>query len=306
MLAAHFADLYGVDADAHGRLKSLPGGQRALPLGGDGAPLVWEFAVAEIAAELQVTTASARRLVGDALAIRHRLPRLWRRVYDGAVPSWRARFVAKATKDLTQAQAMRVDDHVADYADGRLAFKRFADKVEAEVLAADPDAATQRERKAAEEEFAKVGQTNTHGRKTLYVKSSAAEMTRIDASISYLAEALRFFGDTDNEDRRRTKAVLLMANPLQALELLQALKTARSRAAAGDDGDAAAGTDAAAGDRRRGAGGRHSRRRAGWRPELWTPPAPRTVPGSRRGTTSTTVPAPTTVRTTRRSTASTT
>ncbi len=192
-----------------------------------------------------ITTANARRLVGDALAVRHRLPRLWARVYAGAVPSWRARFVAKATRDLTQAQAMRVDDQVADYADGRLAFKRFADKVAAEVLAADPDAATERERKAAEEEFAKVGQTTTHGRKTLYVKSSAAEMTRIDATISYLAEALRYFGDTDNEDRRRTKAVLLLANPLQALQLMQALKTARSHtqhpgtAGDGDGGDAA-------------------------------------------------------------------
>ncbi len=53
-------------------------------------------------------------------------------------------------------------------------------------------------------------------------------MTRIDATISYLAEALRYFGDPDNEDRRRTKAVLLLANPLQALQLMQALKTARS------------------------------------------------------------------------------
>ncbi len=82
-------------------------------------------------------------------------------------------------------------------------------------------------------------------------------MTRIDATISYLAEALRYFGDTDNEDRRRTKAVLLLANPLQALQLMQALKTARSHTA---QPDAAPATTAADGARRwcRGrAGGRH-------------------------------------------------
>lgn len=252
VLAAHFADLYSIDADAHGTLRSTPGGQRALPLGGEGAPLVWEFAVAEIAAELQMTPASARRLVGDALATRHRLPRLWQRVHDCEVAPWRARMVAKATRDLTRAKAMVVDDNVADYADGRLPYKRFADRVDGEVLAADPEAATAREKRAAEEEFAKVGQTNTHGRKTLYVKSSAAEMIRIDATISYLAEALRALGDTDNEDRRRTKAVLLMANPLQALELMQALRTARSREAAAEDAGGEApgegGTDAAAGD----------------------------------------------------------
>jgi hypothetical protein len=234
VLAAHMADLYNADADTTGRLRSLPGGQRALPLGGDGAPLVLEFAIAEIAAELHVTTTSAKKLVADALMVRHRLPRLWQRVYDGSVPPWRARKVAEATRHLTRAQAMVVDDNVADYADGRLAYGRFMDKVAAEVIAADPDAAADAERKAAEQEFAKVGQANTHGRKTLYVKSSAAEMTRVDATISYLAEALRTLGDTDNEDRRRTKAVLLMANPFQALELMQALKVARSRSAAGD------------------------------------------------------------------------
>jgi hypothetical protein len=229
VLAAHMADLYNVDADTTGKLRSLPGGQRALPLGGDGAPAVLEFAVTEIAAELHMTTTSAKRLVADALMVRHRLPRLWQRVYDGCVPSWRARKVAQATRQLTKAQAIVVDDNVADYADGRLAYSRFMDKVAAEVIAADPDAAADAERKAAEQEFAKIGQANTHGRKTLYVKSSAAELTRIDATISYLAEALRALGDTDNEDRRRTKAVLLMANPLQALELMQALKAARSR-----------------------------------------------------------------------------
>ncbi|HEY0772701.1 MAG TPA: hypothetical protein VGD51_01365, partial [Nocardioidaceae bacterium] len=228
VLAAHLADLYNIDADAHGRMRSQPGGQRALPLGGDGAPRVLEFAIAEIAAELAMTTTSVRRLVGDAVAVRSRLPRLWARMYAGAVPPWRARKVAHATRDLTKAQAMVVDDRVADYADGRLAYGRFMDKVAAEVVAVDPDAATERERKAAQEEFAKVGQTTTHGRKTLYVKTSTAQMTRIDATISYLAEALRYFGDPDNEDRRRTKAVLLLANPLQALQLMQALKTARS------------------------------------------------------------------------------
>jgi hypothetical protein len=97
VLAAHFADLYGVDADAHGRMRSQPGGQRALPLGGDGAPRVLEFAIAEIAGELAMTTTSVRRLVADAVAVRSRLPRLWARMYAGAVPPWRGLSPATAT-----------------------------------------------------------------------------------------------------------------------------------------------------------------------------------------------------------------
>ena len=53
-------------------------------------------------------------------------------------------------------------------------------------------------------------------------------MTRIDATIAYLADALKALGDLDDEDRRRTKAVLLMANPDQALTLLQAIATHRA------------------------------------------------------------------------------
>jgi hypothetical protein len=224
VLAAHFADLHHPDA-AVGDRKVLPGADRGVQLGGRGTPLVLELAIAEAAAELHTTTFAARRLVGDALETRHRLSRIWTRVVACEVPVRVARKIAQATRDLTPAQAADVDDSLAEYADGRLPYGRFLDVLEAAVVAADPEAAAERERLKAVERFAKVGQSNDHGNKTLYVRTDAAAMTRIDATIAYLADALKTLGDPDPENQRRTKAILLMANPHQALTLIQALHT---------------------------------------------------------------------------------
>ena len=140
-----------------------------------------------------------------------------------------ARKVAVATRDLTPEQALFVDAGVAEYADGRLSWSRFETVLEARVVEADPEAAAAREAAAAAEQFAKVGRSNEHGQKTLYVRSTAAVITRIDATLDYLCQALRALGDTETADELRVKAMLLLANPLQAVELLTAYKHAHSR-----------------------------------------------------------------------------
>jgi hypothetical protein len=167
VLAAHFADLHHPDATVGGDRQVLPGADRGVQLGGRGTPLVLELAIAEAAAELHTTTFAARRLVGDALETRHSLPRIWTRVVACEVPVRLARKIAQATRDLTPAQAGDVDDTLAEYADGRLPYGRFLDVLEAAVVAADPEAAAERERLKAIERFAKVGQSNDHGNKTL-------------------------------------------------------------------------------------------------------------------------------------------
>src|SRR4051794_7186961 len=67
------------------------GQDTGIPIAGQGAPLVSEFAVAEFAAALGLTAAAGRSLVGHALELAHRLPRLWARVQDGSLAPWRAR-----------------------------------------------------------------------------------------------------------------------------------------------------------------------------------------------------------------------
>jgi len=118
---AHTED--GVVADQHGPFGLLRSDAHLLPgadvfgeLGGPGAPLVSEFCVVEIAAALGLSTDSGRRLVGNAVELRHRLPRLWKRVIDGVLPVWRARKIAQETTQLTLDGAEFVDRHLAPVA----------------------------------------------------------------------------------------------------------------------------------------------------------------------------------------------
>ena len=93
------------------------------PIAGDGCPLVAEFCVAELGTVLGISTTSAKKLIGHALELRHRLPRLWAQVQSGQVPAWRARTVAEATihttPALTREAAAFVDAQVAAVA-GRI------------------------------------------------------------------------------------------------------------------------------------------------------------------------------------------
>ena len=86
---------------------------RFVPIAGDGAPLVGEFAVAEFAAAVGMTTDAGKVLVGQAVELAHRLPKLWSLVGAGRVPGWQARRVADKTMSLCPEAAGFVDAQVA-------------------------------------------------------------------------------------------------------------------------------------------------------------------------------------------------
>ena len=53
------------------------------PIAGPGCPLVAEFCIAELGAVLGISSTAAKKLIGHALELRHRLPRLWAQVHVG-------------------------------------------------------------------------------------------------------------------------------------------------------------------------------------------------------------------------------
>ncbi len=90
------------------------------PIAGPGCPEVDEFAPAELGAVLSMSTTAAKRLIGNALELRHRLPRLWAGVQTGTVSVWRARAVAEATSHASVSLSIEaagwVDAQVATVA----------------------------------------------------------------------------------------------------------------------------------------------------------------------------------------------
>jgi hypothetical protein len=129
--------------------ESIPWGERDLQVAGDGAPTVAEFAIAEFALAIGLSTDAGFGYVGDAVELAHRLPRLWARVSAGQVPVWKARKVAQATKSLPMDAAGYVDRHLAPVAH-RCSLAQVERSVEAARAEYDPADAEERRLAAAE------------------------------------------------------------------------------------------------------------------------------------------------------------
>ena len=96
-IAARWADLHPPESIHAAAAFTVPGCEHEEPIAGHGCPLVAEFCIAELGTVLTISTTAAKKLIGHALELRHRLPRLWAQVHAGRVPAWRARIVAEAT-----------------------------------------------------------------------------------------------------------------------------------------------------------------------------------------------------------------
>src|SRR4051794_13190186 len=81
--AVEWADLHQVDdLDDAATVLVEHGKDTGIPIAGQGAPLVSQFAVAEFAAALGLPAGAGRNLVGQALELAHRLPKTWAKVQD--------------------------------------------------------------------------------------------------------------------------------------------------------------------------------------------------------------------------------
>jgi hypothetical protein len=226
-VAAHWADLHGVLPDdtrggqaAGHRSRTVIGGtERLVPLAGPGAPAVAEFAPAELGAALGMSTHAASVLVGNALELRHRLPRLWARVMAGQLPAWRASKVAEHTTTLCAPAAGFVDAQLAPVAH-RVGLGRVLALVEAARKRFDPAAAAAQERRAAQTRGVWLGERMLHGTRAIHIEADALDAAAFDHTIADLAQALARFGDTDPLDVRRAKSVGTLADPQTALDLL--------------------------------------------------------------------------------------
>ena len=206
--------------------RSLPwqqgrrGGERLVPFGGDGTPDLAEFAPAELGTVLGVSATSARLLIADALDLRHRLPTTWRRLQDGTVRCWMARRIASQSRHLDLDAAGRVDAEIADVT-GHLTGARFENTLADAVAKADPAAAKARADAARRKQGVWLSRQVEHGYGTLVAKAPAPDLQLVDVSLDRVAAALTVLGDTDDHDIRRSKALVLMADPDAVLDLLR-------------------------------------------------------------------------------------
>ena len=183
-------------------------GDTPVPVAGPGAPLVAEFCVAEFAAAVGLPTETGKAYLGEALELRHRLPRTWARVRSGDLPAWRARRIARATIALSPAAAGFVDDQVAAFAH-RIRPSGVDRLVEEAIVRFMPAEARRRREAAADARHAHVHTHQVSFEGTVWVEAEVdlADALDLDTALSVGAARLADLGSTASLDVRRSEAL---------------------------------------------------------------------------------------------------
>ncbi len=222
-LAAHWIDLHAVDAEEP---SPVAGGERVLRVGGDGTPLVPEFAAAEFAALQDLHPQGGAALLRKVANLRDRHPLLWARVLAGEVRAWKAletaRLVGRSSSTdpgLDRESARWVDQETHASID-TLPWTGYLDLVERMIIAADPRAAEVRRLVAETTQGVWTTRSTEHGLKTLVARAAAGDVIHLVAVVDRLADILAVRGDQRPVGPRRSDALALLAQPAHALKLL--------------------------------------------------------------------------------------
>jgi 5-methylcytosine-specific restriction endonuclease McrA len=228
-LAARWADLHPPESIHSAAAFTIPGSEHEEPIAGEGCPLVAEFCVAELGSVIGMSSTAAKKLIGHALELRHRLPRLWRLVQAGRVPAWQARSVAETTihaiPALTPEAAGWVDAQVAAVV-GKVGPAQL-DRLVAETIkrfelaAADPTADPEDGYLSVDPRHATVNDRDVHYAGTMHFEADLdiADALDLDNALVHGAATLKALGSTESLDVRRAKALGDLARTQTALDL---------------------------------------------------------------------------------------
>ncbi|GAB3997794.1 HNH endonuclease signature motif containing protein [Nocardioides marmoraquaticus] len=196
-----------------------------IPIAGPGAPLVHPLAPLELGAALDRSHDHARHLLGDALELAYRLPRLWALTQEGRVPVWLARQISRETHDLNYDAALHADRLVTAVPD-KIHRVDAARLVHEARLTADPDRAVADEEAAATRRGVWLRRDHrAPGVVDVNMTLDADDADLLDATVSRIAADLRDLGDTSDRDIRRATAVGILADPQHALDLMSGRTT---------------------------------------------------------------------------------
>src|SRR4051794_4766620 len=195
-------------------------GDTPVPVAGVGAPLVAEFCVAEFAAAVGLPTETGKAYLGEAVELRHRLPRIWARVGAGDLPAWRARRIARATIALSPAAAGFVDAQVARFAH-RIRPSGVDRLVQEAIVRFMPEEARRRREAATDGRHADVHTHQVSFEGTVWVEAEVdlADALDLDTALSAGAARMADLGSTASLDVRRSETLGQMARHQLDLEL---------------------------------------------------------------------------------------
>src|SRR5690606_4198519 len=194
---------------------------RMVALAGEGAPVVSEYAASELSGHLRIPLHSARQLLGDAIEVAHRSPRLWQLMVDGKTGGWRVRAVAKETRRLSLQAASWVDAQIAHGAQRRKPNNAAPQLVDEAIKRFDAELFAKQEQRKHDGRGVWVDHDKTQGlTRQVSMNLDAPDAELFDQVIDDLAAIAKACGDTDDHQARRAKAVGTLLDPQLTLDLL--------------------------------------------------------------------------------------
>ena len=218
LVAAAWADAHSAVEESEGASADAMSTELLVAMGPVGCPPVAETSPAGLAVVFQTSIGGVQRLIGDALNLRHRLPRTLARVTAGQVHAWKARQLAHATAHLNPVQAGEVDRLLVGHLE-LVAWRRFEKMLDATVLHVDEASYQARARQAATHRDVWASQSSD-GHRMLIARADSGDVTVFYALVNRIAEALADDGDEDPVGARRAKAIGIAGYPDRALDLL--------------------------------------------------------------------------------------
>lgn len=224
---AEWAALHVVDEESGDAATITERGlDTGLPVAGEGAPLISDFAVMELGAHLERGLDSARNYVGQVVELAYRLPRIWAEVLAGRVPVWKALRTADFTRPLSPEGAAFVDRQLARFAT-TCTWTQIERLVEEAIARFDPELAEARREAARDRRRFDIdldhggidGTTSVDG------VLDTVDALDLEAAVADLAAQRGRLGDTDALGARRAKALGDLARGEWTLDLTGADST---------------------------------------------------------------------------------
>ncbi|MDP9821370.1 hypothetical protein J2S59_001179 [Nocardioides massiliensis] len=221
LIADHLAGLYeaGTLAKATKAFRHDP--ERMVALAGEGAPILSEYAAGELSGHLRIPLQSARQLLGDAIEIAHRLPRLWQQMVEGKTEAWRVRAVAKETRKLSFEAASWVDAQLTHRLQKRKPNNAAPELVDEAIRRFDTELFAKREERRQDGRGVWLDPDTCQGLlRGVHMNLDAPDAELLDRTLDTIAAGLKAAGDTDDHQARRAKAVGTLLDPQLAMDFL--------------------------------------------------------------------------------------
>ncbi|MGC3955761.1 MAG: hypothetical protein QM804_16170 [Propionicimonas sp.] len=198
-------------------------GTRPIRIGADGSRLVDEHLPLEVAAAQGTSVDAAIWLIRDVVNLHARHPRVWQALQAGELPLWRARRFSQYAGALNlSADEARAADEQTGPAIARVGWKRLWWLYRAAVMKVAPDRVRELAERAADDRYLRVGAISDDAASSyLAGRLDTGDAVAFSSLLDDLADALVRVGEHGTKDALRARAVGILADPRDAIDLLE-------------------------------------------------------------------------------------